>query len=223
MKKMLIPILLLVSFLSSAQTELNEELKTELRKIDDDDQNLRKLYFVKKTYESKLDSLKTQYNTNDIGVKKILVDNMRENDSLNIIKIEGIIDKYGYPGKSLVGQKESGVAWAVIHHSTPEILNKYLDTIKKAADNGEIEFTKYALSLDRVLMYNNKPQIYGSQAKDVKLVGSKERKLIIWPIENPKKVHELRKKAGFYESLRKYAKNLGIKYKVYLMEDIVSE
>lgn len=220
MKTILITILIFVSLVSTAQTKLNEELKNELSKINDDDQDLRKIYFIQKVYDSKSDSLKKEFNVDDAGLKKILENKIRENDSLNLIKIESIIKEHGYPGKSLVGQNESDVAWAVIQHASPQIMKKYLAVLKKAVDDNEIEFTKYALTLDRVLMSENKPQIYGSQATKVKLVGIDEPQLIIWPIENPKTVDKLRRRVGFYESVRKYAKNMGIKYKVYLIEDI---
>lgn len=209
-----------ISFVSIAQTKINEQLSTELSKIDEDDQNLRRIYFIQEVYQLKSDSLKKEFGVDDVGLKKILVEKITKNDSLNLIKIESIIKEYGYPGKSLVGQRESGVAWQVIQHANPEIMKKYLDILKKAADKGEIEFTKYALTLDRILMSEKKPQIYGSQAKMVKLVGRNELQLIIWPIEDAKNVNKLRRKVGLNQSIKKYAKNMGIKYRAYSIQEI---
>lgn len=212
--------LIFVAFASIAQPKINEELKIELIKIDEDDQNLRKIYAIQEVYRLKSDSLKKEFGVDDVGLKKILIEKITKNDSLNLIKIESIIKEYGYPGKSLVGQRESGVAWQVIQHSNPAIMRKYLDVLKKAVDQEEIEFTKYALTLDRILMSEKKPQIYGSQANHVKLVGGNELQLIIWPIDDAKNVNKLRRKVGFEQSIKKYAKNMGIKYRVYSIEDI---
>lgn len=220
MKIILSIVLVIISSITSAQIKVNEELKNELREINNNDQSLRRIYFIKDEYESKSDSLKKLFKVDDIELKEILRKNIVKNDSINLLKIEKIIEKYGYPGKSLVGERESDVAWEVIQHSTLEIRKKYLNLLKNTADINEIRFTLYALTLDRVLMEQNKLQKYGSQAKPVVLSKSKEKKLIIWPIENPKNVNKLRRKAGFEESIKKYAKHLGIKYKVYSIGDI---
>ncbi|NRT10732.1 hypothetical protein [Flavobacterium sp. 14A] len=131
--------------------------------INKDDQIFRRLYFFKDDYESKSDSLKKLFKVDDIGLKEILVKSMMKNDSINLLKIEKIIQKYGYPGKSLVGETESDVAWEVIQHATFETRKKYLNLLKSTADKNEIRFTLYALTLDRVLMEENKLQKYGSQ------------------------------------------------------------
>tara|TARA_R110002124_G_scaffold272077_2_gene441075 strand:+ start:879 stop:1550 length:672 start_codon:yes stop_codon:yes gene_type:complete len=220
MKIILSIVLVLISSLTSAQIKVNEELKNELLEINNNDQILRRIYFIKEEYKSKSDSLKKLFKVDDVALKEILRKNIIKNDSINILKIEKIIEKYGYPGKSLVGEKESDVAWAVIQHSTLDKQKKYLNLLKITADKNEIPFTTYALTLDRILMEENKPQKYGSQGKVVVLSKTKEKELIIWPIENPKYVNKLRRKVGFDESIKKYAKHLGIKYKVYSIEDI---
>lgn len=220
MKLNLSILFLALSISTFAQLKVNEELKNELNQINKDDQIVRRIYFIKDEYEAKADSLKRVYKVDDIGLKEILRKNIVRNDLINLVKIEKIIEKQGYPGKSLVGEKESDVAWEVIQHSTLEVRKKYLTLLKNEADKNEIRFTLYALTLDRILMEENKPQKYGSQAKSVILKTTEEKKLIIWPIDNPKNVDKLRRKAGFDESIKKYAKHLGIKYKAYAMKDL---
>lgn len=205
----------------SAQSSINVELKQELIKIEKDDQDLRRLFFYPKIFEAKSDSLQKAYGLEGSKLKDALSNRMKENDSINLVKIESIIEKHGYPGKSLVGQYQSDVAWAVIQHSGEEIIGKYLHILKSAADNDELSFTAYALSLDRYLMYNDKPQIYGTQGNKVKLKGIEDLQTIIWPIENPDGVNKLRKKVGFPQTVKKYAKSIGIKYKVYSMDDLI--
>jgi hypothetical protein len=221
MKKTITSILLIISISTSAQLKINENLKKELIEIDNNDQALRRIYYIEKNYLAKSDSLKKEYNVDDIGLKNILQEKIIKNDSLNMIKIERIIEKFGYPGKSLVGESESIVAWEVIQHSNLEIREKYLNILKNAVEQNEMKFEWYALTIDRILVDNNKPQKYGSQGHEVVLKKNNEKKLIIWPIENAKDINKLRRRAGFKESIKKYAKHLGIDYKIYSLEDII--
>jgi hypothetical protein len=45
--------------------------------------------------------------------------------------VEDIIMKFGYPGRTLVGEETCDAAWNVIQHSVK--IDKYLEVIKKAA------------------------------------------------------------------------------------------
>jgi uncharacterized membrane protein YphA (DoxX/SURF4 family)/peroxiredoxin len=125
-------------------------------------------------------------------------------DSLNLNYIENIIAKKGYPGKSMVGDKTGNAAWYVIQHSNK--IDKYIDVVKKAADSNEIPFRLYAMMLDRHLMYNNKPQIYGTQGSSY-FIGSPDEINFIWPIQNPDSVNILRKEV-FNSTIEEYGKNL---------------
>lgn len=184
------------------------------------DQEYRKIYFIESVFTKKSDSLKTRYNIlEDDKLKEFLAEKIKQADSLNLIKIDRIIEKYNrYPGKDLVGESQSSDAWLIMQHAPDP--KKYLSLIKEAADNDQLSFRYYAMTLDRVLMYENKPQIYGTQAKMVKIKSSDKAELIIFPIQNSKEVNKLRKSAGFDTTIKKYAKQLNIKYKPYKMEDI---
>lgn len=127
-----------------------------------------------------------------------------ELDSSNLKYIEKVISENGYPGKSMVGDKTGNVAWYVIQHSNK--IEKYLDLVKEAADKSEIPFRLYAMMLDRHLMYNNKPQIYGTQGSSY-FIGSPREVNFIWPIENPDSVNILRKEV-FGNTVEEYGKDL---------------
>lgn len=220
MKHYIIIFLISISAFANAQNKINTEIQNELIQIDKDDQTLRKIFFIKDIFDAKKDSLTKYYHADETEVKEILKNQIKKNDSLNMIKIDRIIQSYGYPGKSLVGEKASIIAWEVIQHSNNP--KKYIDVLKTSAENHEIDYHLYAMTLDRVLMVENKPQMYGSQAKNVTLKKTKNSQLIIWPIENPKEVNKRRKTASFPETnIKKYAKQLGIKYKTYNLDDIV--
>ena len=111
-------------------------------------------------------------------------------DSSNLKFIEQVISDNGYPGTSLVGTKTNEAAWYVIQHSGK--IDQYIDKIKVAAENQELPFRLYAMMLDRHLMHNNKPQIYGTQGKSY-FRNTPQEFSFIWPIENPDSVNILRK------------------------------
>ena len=82
-------------------------------------------------------------------------------DSLNLVFIESVFKKYGYPGRSLVDTPANKDAWYIIQHS-PKI-SQYIGVMEKAAEVGELPFHLYAMMLDRDLMNQGKEQIYGTQ------------------------------------------------------------
>jgi hypothetical protein len=84
-------------------------------------------------------------------------------DYENQKRIEAIISKYGYPGRSLVGEKYESVAWAVIQHSDLVFQEKYLPTIHQAVINNELHETPLKMLLDRIYTIKNGVQIFGSQ------------------------------------------------------------
>ena len=58
-------------------------------------------------------------------------------------------------------------------------------------------------------MWKGKKQIYGTQASNDTRPG---KKMVIWPIENPSQVNELRKKIGFTTTVEENAKQLNAEY-----------
>ena len=119
-------------------------------------------------------------------------------DSANLIFVESVIKKHGYPGKTLVGTPANESAWYVIQHS-PKI-EKYIDIIKQAADKKELPFYLYAMMEDRYLLGQGKEQIYGTQATRRTLKSGKTEEFI-WPIKDPEHVNDRRKKAGFEQTV----------------------
>ncbi|HEU4632364.1 MAG TPA: hypothetical protein VFS22_00175, partial [Flavisolibacter sp.] len=79
--------------------------------------------------------------------------------------------------------------------------------------------------LDRSLMFQDKYQIYGTQGTgfDVKnpTTGKWERLSLIWPIKEPATVNKRRKAAGFKQTVEESAKDIGIEYRVYSLEEVL--
>ncbi|MFV0145518.1 hypothetical protein OBJ68_08795 [Empedobacter falsenii] len=220
MKKNLF-LIIIFSFLNNSNAQINDSIREVLIGVEKSDQDLRKILYVKKIFDSKVDSIGKANKISNEAVKDLLLKKINKLDSINLLEIENIIKKYGYPGTNLVGHNENNIAWSVIQHSNYETRKKYLPLLENAAKNKQLAFSAYATTLDRILMDENKPQIYGSQVKKVVLKGNNEEKLIFWPIENPKNINKIRRKAGFYEwKIKKYAKNFNIKYENITLDQI---
>jgi hypothetical protein len=139
-------------------------------------------------------------------------------DSLNVIFIEKVFEKYGYPGKSLVDTPSNESAWYIIQHSKK--IHQYLPMMKKAAEANELPFQLYAKMLDRELMDEGKEQIYGTQGVCRPLKNGKDIGCYIWPIKEAATVNERRKKAGFEQTVEQNATRIGIVYRVIKLDEV---
>lgn len=197
----------------NSQPTIKTDLKKELDAIMFTDQAFRRQYDPKMSEKERrdiADSLNMDYDT----MRKDLLVLMLKYDAENIQKIETIIAKYGYPGKSLVGEQTNQAAFLVIQHS--DKISKYLPLIKAAAEKKELSFISYALMQDRYLMEKEQEQIYGSQGLEMGGIA------IIWPVKDQTKVNALRKKAGFSQTVEEYSKELygeNFEYKIYTLEE----
>ncbi|AZA75600.1 DUF6624 domain-containing protein [Chryseobacterium indoltheticum] len=223
MKKKGFLFLLIFGFSNAFSQAKNEELKKELDEILRLDQTYRKLFDNGITSAKKSEILKS-LNIDEEDFKSEDWQLVATQDSINIRKIDKIISEYGYPGKTLVGEPTNTAAWYIIQHS--DKIEKYLPIIKEAEKKGELPFSLVAMMEDRYLMENGKEQIYGTQGHSTyyeKNGKGYQTEDIIWPIKNPKKINEIRKKAGFRQTIEEYAKDLYGKdfvYNSYTLDDI---
>jgi hypothetical protein len=213
--------IILLSVCTKAQSSIKWTLKNELDSIYNLDQKYRVVLFSE-ALKSNPDSIAKSYGIAANELQSFLMTKMMATDSANIIRIDEIIKKFGYPGKTLVGEPTNEAAFMVIQHS--QSINKFLPSIKTAAHKKELPFPLYAMMLDRSLMYAGKEQIYGTQGSGFQILntttGQKEFKMVIWPIKNYKEVNKRRKEGGFKETVEENAKRLGITYRHYTIEEI---
>ena len=85
-------------------------------------------------------------------------------DSICINRLTKIIDKHGWLGKNIVGDKANQAIWLIMQHAELEIQEKYLPLLEESVTKGESQGWHLAFLEDRVLMYNKKKQKYGTQA-----------------------------------------------------------
>src|SRR5690554_1563492 len=185
----------------NAKPKLDLSLKQRLDSIGNLDQKYRRLMQARSLEERKqlgesMGLTEAEYSGDLSEMQKVL-------DSVNMIFVEKYFIEKGYPGKSVVGEESSLVAWNVLQHN-PDKIPIYLPLVKKAADAGEIPKTAAAMMEDRYLMLEGKPQVYGTQGMSY----DDARGSFIWPIEKPETVNERRKEAGFTETIEEYAKIL---------------
>lgn len=185
----------------NSKPKLDLSLKQRLDSIGNLDQKYRRLMQTRSLEERKqlgesMGLTEAEYSGDLSEMQKVL-------DSVNMIFVEKYFIEKGYPGKSVVGEESSLVAWNVLQHN-PDKIPIYLPLVKKAADAGEIPKTAAAMMEDRYLMLEGKPQIYGTQGMSY----DDARGSFIWPIEKPETVNERRKEAGFTETIEEYAKIL---------------
>nr|WP_315255582.1 DUF6624 domain-containing protein [uncultured Flavobacterium sp.] len=215
-------LLLFVFGFSHAQSAIDETLKKELDGIYKSDQILREYIDSETTSSRKAQILnETGYSRDDLVNSKVYKI-MNNQDSINLIRIEEIIAKYGYPGKKLVGEPTNEAAWYVIQHSK-KIAN-YFPMIQEAGSSNEISFVKVAMMHDRMLMEEGKEQLYGTQVAGENILnattGKEEFWYYVWPVQHPESVNELRKESGFTTTVEENAKRLGLEYKHYTLQEI---
>ncbi|GAB3167151.1 DUF6624 domain-containing protein [Telluribacter humicola] len=174
----------------------NPDLERELAAIREADQKPR----------LKMDTVGREYGFNSPQAKPVWEEMVRA-DSVNLPKIERILQQYGYPGKSLVGEEQSMTAWLVIQHAPLAVQEKYFPLIQKAAQQGELEKSHLALLVDRIRVFKGQKQLYGSQVKN----GPDGKPAGFEPIEDEPNVNKRRAEMGL-GPLEDYARYFGFEY-----------
>ena len=130
------------------------------------------------------------------GIKK-----MMEIDRQNTTWLKVIVEKHGWPGKSLVGEEGAHSAWLLVQHADHDVAfqKKCLDLLKAAVEQEEASPQDFAYLTDRVLIAEKRRQIYGTQLTQE---GDKFKPL---PIEDEEHVDDRRKEIGL-QPLAEYLK-----------------
>ncbi len=177
-----------------AEANLNKPLVHQLDSIYVADQKYRMMFdSVEKTYGDESKEMQ------DLG--RI----MHEKDSINLIKVKTILDKYGWLGADSIGEQGNTILFLVIQHADLKTQEKYLPMMKEAAKNKKLPTSSLALLIDRIEMRNGRPQIYGSQ------VSLKDGKYAPYLIIDEVNVNKRRAEVGL-EPLEVYLKRFNIDY-----------
>jgi hypothetical protein len=118
---------------------------------------------------------------------------MKAADGENTKRLKKILEKYGWPGESLIGPDGAHAVFMMVQHSDadPEFQRRCLPLLKKAAEVGEAKLTNYAYLTDRVRVNHGEKQVYGTQLQD-----NEQGETVPSPLEDPANVDRRRAEIG---------------------------
>lgn len=190
--------LLSITSIGCAQRQRNETLIKELDSIHHNDQVYRgQLEHVQRTYGG------------DSNEMQALIKKTNTNDSINLIKIEAILEKYGWLGTDVIGHEGNSTLFLVIQHSPLASQQKYLPMMREAVAKGNAEAKSLALLEDRVALRLGKRQLYGSQIS----WDMKTNEYYVLPLEDPDNVDKRRAMVGL-GPLSDYVSKFNMKWDV---------
>lgn len=90
---------------------------------------------------------------------------MKKRHTRNAEILDGIIDRIGYPTADKVGKEAGEAAWLVIQHSInhPGFMKKCAKLLAAAVEENKAEKLNLAYLMDRIAIFEGKPQQYGTQ------------------------------------------------------------
>lgn len=163
------------------EKDLDQELVAQLDTIYQLDQNYRKqVKVLEEKYGRESDEMKAHWKL------------IQKTDSLNLIKIEKILNERGWLGEDIIGDRGNTTLFLVIQHSDLKTQLKYLPMMRDAVKKGNAYASTLALLEDRIALRQGKPQIYGSQIARNPETG----KYYVSPLIEPEKVNERRAEVG---------------------------
>ena len=156
-------------------------------------------------YRLKVDETVARFGRESMAMKKL--DSLISSaDSINQIKVIGILDKYGWPGQYSIGSR--GIAiFLVLQHADLSVQEKYLPQITAGVNAGDLDADKLALLEDRIAVKRGNCQTYGSQIG----FDEKSKQHYVFPVFDPEHVDERRKEIGL-EPIFDYAASWNIKW-----------
>lgn len=110
------------------------------------------------------------------------------------IRLEEILNQYGYPGYDLVGEKAEQAYWVMVQHSDfdPEFQKKVLVELEKQVQKDNANSRNFGLLTDRVKINTGQKQIYGTQVTYI----SEKCQAIPKPLEDSTNVNKRRAEVG---------------------------
>jgi len=181
-----------------AEVNLNKPLVAILDSIYTEDQK----------YRQQIDGIEKKYGRDSKEMKE-LWKIINEKDSTNLITVKAILDRQGWLGADVIGDKGKKALFLVIQHADLATQETYLPMMKEAVKQGRADAFSLALLEDRVAIRNGKRQLYGSQIQR----DAETNLYYVLPLEDPDHVDQRRASIGL-EPLADYVREWQIKWDV---------
>ncbi|MBO9594286.1 MAG: hypothetical protein J7599_15380 [Niabella sp.] len=123
-------------------------------------------------------------------------------DSVNTAQVSQLIDQYGWPDQRQISPGAAKALWIVVQHGDSLTREKYLPVLERAAAEGKAPKIYVAYLYDRVQMFRERFQLYGTQ-----MGGDYEGNTILWPVRALLQLDARRKAMGLppiKEALKHY-------------------
>lgn len=176
MKRLSIFIILCISAVSLFSQE-NSNIEKELTERYTKEQDIRKTFMKK--YSAPLPNPTSKSEADSLYKKMMEIDKDNQN------YVSHLLDSVGSWPEGLSPEANQAI-FLIIQHGGKEFMNKYEPVVFEAYKKAKVTPSNYAIFKDRLLMYQDKPQIYGSQTMNG----------YVWPIENEENLDARRAEMG---------------------------
>jgi len=166
------------------------------------------IYEDDKEYRTQINDIAKEYGWQSNELKE-LVRLMKEQYSVNTIKVRKILDEHGWLGADIIGVQGNTTLFLVIQHSDFETQKEYLPMMREAVKKGNAKGSDLAFLEDRVALRNGEKQIYGSQIAP----GPETGEYIILPLMDPENVDKRRAEVGLGK-FQDYISDFGLTWNV---------
>lgn len=128
-------------------------------------------------------------------------------DSANTTWLKTVLDRHGWPGRSLVGPEAAKAAFLIVQHAVHDTAfqSRGLSLMERLAPSGDVAGADVAMLADRLAVRRGQPQRYGTQAK------LHDGRLLLDPIADSAHVDERRAALGM-PPLKEYVRVLDSLY-----------
>ena len=130
-----------------------------------------------------------------------------EVDRQNLTTVISLIEKCGMPTLEEVDEVQMSAIWAVFQHGDNANRKKYLPLLEQSAKNGDLKATQIAMMIDKTLLKDGEPQVYGTQ------VQNNGSEWVLLKLDKPETVNKRRAEMGF-EPLQEYLNRWDIEFNV---------
>lgn len=129
-------------------------------------------------------------------------------DAPHTKRLNEIFEKHGFPSLAMVGDDGLRAFMLLVQHAvSDDIRERAREPMRLAFERKEIPPDRYAAFIDRLLVNQGKPQIYGSNFE------MKDGRMVMSPVEDPAGLNNRRRAAGL-PPIEKYAEMLRELYKI---------